>query len=435
MEGESGDADLRGGWNPVLPGFLLLPGDGLLLVDAELTITWHDPASGTSLAADAENLVGSALTDVWPELGQELDRCGEALNHGPIDRLLPWPRTAPGPTPKTLAVRLFRTDAGFGIGLPRTQAPSNGTGPLLSMLCNLLNTVNEAMLVTLCEPLDSPGPIIIFANSRLAHYNGYCPDEILGRSPRIFQGPKTDLQQLRRFRAGLEQWQHDLSMEIVNYNKQGVPHWSEISAAPMVNAHGRYDCWVAVQRNITDRKMLELKLVDQASSDPLTGSLNRRGLQAMLDRLVRSATEKIGVIYADVDHLKRFNDCYGHSEGDLLLLEIIRRIRSVLRENDVLARVGGDEFVVVLPDLQGIGDARRLGERLQQIMGEPWMHRNTPVSLSISMGIAMMESPFPCASDPLELLCTADQAMYQAKAAGRQAIHIAQTVMQAPGDR
>ena len=121
MEGARSETDLQGSWNPVLPGFLLLPGDGLLLVDAEQTITWHDASSAESLAAGGEGLFGSALRDLWPVLVLALDECGGALQRGPIDRSLPRPRTASARTPQTLAVRLFRTDAGFGIGLPRTQ--------------------------------------------------------------------------------------------------------------------------------------------------------------------------------------------------------------------------------------------------------------------------------------------------------------------------
>lgn len=201
----------RGGqsrWSPAVPGFLLLPGDGLLLVDSSYTITWANGPWLERLAVADQALIGGSLRLIWPDLTLELDQLAEALSQGPIDRRLASPQTGSSDTPEALGLRLFRTDGGFGIGLPLAVAPSEAVDPLISLLCNLLNTVNEAMLVTLGQPLDAPGPIIIFANSRLADYNGYARDEILGRSPRIFQGPESDPQQLRRFRQGLQKVDH-----------------------------------------------------------------------------------------------------------------------------------------------------------------------------------------------------------------------------------
>jgi diguanylate cyclase (GGDEF)-like protein/PAS domain S-box-containing protein len=417
---------MEAAWHSVLPGFLLLPGDGLLLVDGDLRLVWLDRDSRQRFGPENGELNGVELGRLWPELALVLDPLRPALERGPIDRTVAWPasmqRDGIGPQP----VRLFRTDTGFGIGLLRAVAPSDAVTPWIAMLCRLLDAVNEALLVTLCEPLDLPGPIIIFANRRLAAYNGYSRDEILGRSPRIFQGPDTDPQQLRRFRQGLQRWQPDLSIEILNYGKDGRPHWAEISAAPMADEQGDYQCWIAVQRNITHRKILESKLADQAATDPLTGALNRRGLEEKLERILRSDPERLGIIYADVDDLKRFNDSYGHAEGDRLLLEVIRRIRSVLRDDDLLARVGGDEFVVVLPKLHGQEDARRLAARIQTAMDAPWMELQPPVALSISIGIALPDAPLTSLQEAQALLQQADRAMYEAKAAGRQAIHVAE---------
>ena len=412
-------------WRPALPGFLLLPGEGLLLVDHEYRITWHNAAWLEHLELAEVDLIGESLASIWPALAGDLERLAGSLGQGPIDRRLPHPLGGAAQASEGLPVRLFQTDGGFGIGRPGIQTTDTSVDPSIHLLCTLLNTVNEALLVTLGQPLDSPGPIIIFANSRLAAYNGYDRDQILGRSPRMFQGPESDRQQLHRFREGLKEWRHDLSMEIINYRRNGEPHWAEISAAPLRNTQGEYQGWVAVQRNITDRKTLEKQLLDQASTDPLTGALNRRGLKDRMAMMTAPDLEGLGVIYADVDHLKRFNDAHGHGDGDLLLLEIIRRIRSVLRDNDLLARVGGDEFVVVLPKLQGADHARRLAERLQVAMRDPWLHRGLPVQLSLSMGVALMNSANVTGRDAEALLQLADQAMYQAKASGRRAIHVA----------
>jgi len=126
----------------------------------------------------------------------------------------------------------------------------------LRLLESVAVTANDAILITEAEPIDEPGPRIIYVNDAFTRLTGYNPEEVLGKTPRILQGPKSDRTQLDKFRAALKKWQ-PIVVELINYRKDGSQFWVETSVTPVANAEGWYTHWVAVQRDITDRKLAE----------------------------------------------------------------------------------------------------------------------------------------------------------------------------------
>src|SRR5258706_15459848 len=165
-----------------------------------------------------------------------------------------------------------------------------------------------------------------------------------------------------------------------------------------------------------------------ASTDPLTGVHNRRYLDTHLDQLLQRAranNKPLSVAFCDIDHFKKLNDSYGHASGDQVLIEFTRRLIRNLRSLDLVARIGGEEFVVVMPDTPP-ERARRIGERLRQkIEVEAFTVSGAePIAVTISVGVTTSR-----ASDEhgLELIKRADEAMYQAKHAGRNRVVIAST--------
>lgn len=117
----------------------------------------------------------------------------------------------------------------------------------------LLDSVADAVLVTEAEPWDDPGPRIVFANQSFLDHTGYELGEILGRNPRFLQGPDTDRSTLDRLRAALEAWE-PITVELLNYRKDGSPFWVEIAVAPVADSTGWFTHWVSVQRDVTDRR-------------------------------------------------------------------------------------------------------------------------------------------------------------------------------------
>ena len=174
-------------------------------------------------------------------------------------------------------------------------------------------------------------------------------------------------------------------------------------------------CLLALVLDITERKAAKRELERMALSDGLTGLANRSLFLDRLDHAVSRMDRRgtaVGVLFIDLDGFKRVNDTLGHTAGDRLLVVCARRIESAFRAEDTVARVGGDEFAVLLEELSGREDAELAAERLVRILEEPFELAEVPVDIRGSIGIALAEEPPERAED---LLRFADVAMYRAK--------------------
>ena len=172
---------------------------------------------------------------------------------------------------------------------------------------------------------------------------------------------------------------------------------------------------------IEERKRMEKQLHHLATTDPLTGALNRRHFfelaEQEFDRSQRY-NRKISIILFDVDHFKEINDTYGHVAGDQLLKTVAERFINHLRQMDVFGRYGGDEFVILLPDTN-IDQARQAAERLHQIVTSDSVETSRgTIPLQISIGVASLDN----ADDMEKLLIKTDQALYKAKETGRNRV-------------
>ncbi|MDJ1174022.1 PAS domain S-box protein [Roseofilum capinflatum] len=124
------------------------------------------------------------------------------------------------------------------------------------LLQSVVVNTNDAVLITEAFPLDPPGPRILYVNHAFTRMTGYTLEEVIGQTPRILQGPKTDRQKLEQVRTSLAQWQ-PLTMELINYRQDGSEFWVEFSLVPVANKHNEYTHWVSIQRDITERKHTE----------------------------------------------------------------------------------------------------------------------------------------------------------------------------------
>ncbi len=193
--------------------------------------------------------------------------------------------------------------------------------------------------------------------------------------------------------------------------------------------------FVSTSTDITDHKRIEARMLHLAQHDPLTDLPNRLlfqdRLQIAMARSARSGSP-VGVILMDLDGFKAINDSEGHRVGDETLKALARRLRSSLRESDTVARIGGDEFAFVLPDLTTTTAAVRIGEKILTSVETPLKVEDRFVDLRASMGVAM----FPTDADNAEaLLQFADVAMYRAKRSGGSSVNLAQQLQrrQRPG--
>jgi PAS domain S-box-containing protein len=129
----------------------------------------------------------------------------------------------------------------------------------LRLLQSVVVNTNDAAIVTEAEPIDAPGPRILYVNEAFTRITGYQPEEVLGQSPRILQGAKTDRAELLKVRQALARWE-PITVEVINYRKDGSEFWNEFSLVPVGDSNGRYTHWISVQRDTTGRKLAEQAL-------------------------------------------------------------------------------------------------------------------------------------------------------------------------------
>ncbi len=189
---------------------------------------------------------------------------------------------------------------------------------------------------------------------------------------------------------------------------------------------GLVEYWGGVARDITAAKHLQLELTRQANHDPLTGLPNRLKLQrSAADALdgIRGTRNNVAILFMDVDRLKEVNDTVGHDVGDALLMQVAHRIAHATRPSDIVARIGGDEFVVLCDGGIDEHSALELAERIRHALSGRVMVQGVEVDLSVSIGVALcpaLEMEGVGGSEAaVELLRNADIAMYQAKRRGR----------------
>ncbi|MCU0282478.1 MAG: EAL domain-containing protein [Candidatus Nanopelagicales bacterium] len=210
----------------------------------------------------------------------------------------------------------------------------------------------------------------------------------------------------------------------------GAEHWAEprwIAASvralsPAASGAPDVAAALVVLHDVTEHRRAEQHLDRAARHDPLTGLINRAELLRRLGAVDASTDGPvIAVVFLDLDGFKLVNDTRGHQVGDELLVAVARRIRAAIRPEDALARIGGDEFVVICPRLEQAQDARAVAERVRATLDQPLSVEGRSHRISMSVGIATAAAD---AVDPTDLLRQADMAMYRAKDAGRNTVRI-----------
>jgi len=195
-----------------------------------------------------------------------------------------------------------------------------------------------------------------------------------------------------------------------------MPRWVYLRLAPTTTP-ARAAGFIGTAEDVTQRRAWEEKITYQAQHDPLTGLVNRRRLVELLHELLgsrRVVDRNFAVLFIDLDGFKGINDTYGHEAGDRVLVEVARRMRRVAREYDVVSRVSGDEFVLILRNIMTPEDAEAAACRQLEGLSTPVRIGRHEEVLSASIGVAM-----PASFDtPDTLLKAADLVMYDAKAAG-----------------
>jgi diguanylate cyclase (GGDEF)-like protein/PAS domain S-box-containing protein len=315
----------------------------------------------------------------------------------------------------------------------------------LRLLESVAVHARDSIIITEAEPIDLPGPRILYCNAAFTAATGYSAADVVGLTPRILQGPKTDPASRARLRRALEAWE-PVEIELINYRKDGTEFWVELSIVPVANEHGWFTHWVSVQRDISERKnaeelsgrvraaesenqaladeilerkRIEAELLYTAFHDSLTRLRNRPffmdRLAAALSRGCVGGVAACSVLFLDLDRFKVVNDSLGHIEGDALLKEVARRLKRSIRPQDTLARIGGDEFAILIEDATDLSTPVQVAECIIEALRAPVQLNRQSVFPSCSIGIVQTSNPLV---EPEDLIRDADIAMYEAKRSG-----------------
>lgn len=216
----------------------------------------------------------------------------------------------------------------------------------------------------------------------------------------------------------------DFRAELEQPCKDGSTVWTEVTVTGIRNESGVFVGLLGVTRNISERKQAEAKMLHMARHDPLTGLPNRALLADRLQQAMAAARrdgQVLALMFIDLDKFKPINDSLGHAVGDVLLVEVARRVRNCVRESDTVARIGGDEFVVLLRTVDSESGALAVADKIRVALGQPVCVGEHRLGVSASIGVAM----FPAhGEDDLALTQHADIAMYEAKARGGDAVYV-----------
>ncbi len=223
--------------------------------------------------------------------------------------------------------------------------------------------------------------------------------------------------------------------EVQRELRDGRSVWFALSGMPMRDAEGRVVGYRGVGRDITPRKAAEAAVHRLAFYDSLTGLTNRRAFQDRVQQ-AQAAAARAGtwaaLCFIDLDNFKDINDAYGHATGDAVLRETARRLQATVRAEDTIGRLGGDEFIVLLEDLppdreQAAWRAQHVGEKIRAALEQPLLIEELEVVATPSIGIALFAGDGESVDDILQ---RADMAMYESKAAGRNAVRFFDPALQ-----
>jgi diguanylate cyclase (GGDEF)-like protein/PAS domain S-box-containing protein len=268
--------------------------------------------------------------------------------------------------------------------------------------------------------------VIQYVNPKFEQVTGYTASEAVGQNPSVLKSGKTD----QSVFDGLWRTLHERKLwqgEFINRRKNGDLFYEEAYISPVSDANGVVSRYVAVKLDISERKQIEEQIQHMARYDNLTDLPNRALFTDRIERAVLAAQRnrcKLALFFIDLDKFKPINDELGHAVGDWLLQAVAQRMTEAVRESDTVARIGGDEFAVLLPSIATPQDACNVAEKIRCALNRPFiMGDGVTLAISCSIGVAL----YPEHGDrERDLLRAADEAMYRAKQGGRNAVELCQ---------
>jgi len=285
-----------------------------------------------------------------------------------------------------------------------------------------LNTTQAIMVV-------NPDNFIVDINPAFTELTGYLVEDVRNKKPSILKSDRTESALYEGMWKSIHatgKWQG----EIWNTKKNSEEYVEQLLIDTVFNSQNEVLYRIGMFTDITAKKQAAEKVWQQANFDQLTGLPNRYMFRDRLNhdiKLSKRSAKSLALLFIDLDHFKEVNDNLGHEIGDLLLTDAARRIHQCIRSSDTVARIGGDEFTVVLAELESTQDVERIAQAIIENLVRVFNLGVEKAYISASVGIALYPDD---ASTEVDLVRYADQAMYQAKSNGRNQFHFFTEEMQ-----
>jgi diguanylate cyclase (GGDEF)-like protein/PAS domain S-box-containing protein len=397
--------------------------DLVLRYDENCRRTFVSPSYEQFTGMDSQSALGKSPLEYWqlPSGWQGAARyqaqLQQVLDFGrPMEWEIPSPRTDGKVfTLEFHAAPEYSTDGRVTgvIIVARDISARRAMEQQLRTAASVFDAAKEGIFIT------DPSGYIYDTNPAFSTITGYTNDDVLDQCLSLLVPEEHDRNLYHNLWTTLQK-EGAWSGEIVSQRKNGETYHVYLNIMAMYDEHGSPSYYIGIFSDITQLKLHEQQLQHLAYHDALTGLPNRLLLSDRLSQAIaqaRRSDNKLAVLYLDLDGFKPINDNFGHEKGDLVLVEVARRLSDSLRESDTVARIGGDEFVALLTDISGLSECEVTSRRLLDSITQPIMLDGHRLNLSASVGISRY--PDDGSADADILLRYADQAMYLAKAAGR----------------
>lgn len=390
--------------------------DAIVAKQLDGTITSWNAASVALFGYSVEEAIGRPITMLFPleRLAEEAGimasiRRGEQVRHYEAKRLAKDGHVLD----LSITVSPIHNAAGEVVGaskIARDMREERLRNDRLGILASVFENCGEAIMI-----LNAHGQFTE-VNTSFTVITGFPHNEIIGKSFNAFRSGRQSPKEARRMISELRHNRQSKG-EIWTRRKDGsaLAGFLTVTALPGASRDNRY---IAILADVTSLRLQQEKLERLAHYDDLTGLPNRLLLHERLDHaLAQSAAlgHEVTVAYLDIDGFKSVNDRFGHDIGDEVLCTLARKMAGCLRPTDTVARIGGDEFVVILPQIRGTGDHREILDELLRRVRQPICRGSAEIKVSASVGVTTHPQD---AGGPEQLLRLADQAMYEVKRLG-----------------
>ncbi len=282
----------------------------------------------------------------------------------------------------------------------------------LRLLSSALASAGNSIFIT------DPTGRIQWVNNAFTRLTGYTAKEAIGQSPALLKSGKQDAAYYQKLWKTIQQGQ-TWSSETVERHKTGMLYTVQQTITPIQDENGKITHYISILDDISSQKEISARIQYMAHFDALTALPNRALFYDRLRQVLAQAKRNglsSALMYLDLDRFKAVNDTLGHHIGDLLLQEVAKRITDCVRKTDTVSRLAGDEFTVLLPQVNGSQDAALIAEKITAALAQPFHLDGHEVNIGSSTGIAFY--PADADSDEALIKC-ADSAMYAAKKQGR----------------